>query len=104
MNLVKPLVLIIVGYFVIAGLWDWATTPAPMAGDNIVVTDQARGCRIINPVSGEWSDCRTVEVGTVGKVESHPDGLGHNLDGRVRIRLASGGILWLLPGDLKILK
>ena len=77
------------------------TACSPDAGQAVVTKSGAYGCRVWYQAALAWVNC--YQAGDLpGVIEDHPDGLGHELSGRWRIRLEDGSVLWFEPGDVRV--
>jgi len=74
---------------------------SPNAGTAVVTKHGAYGCRVWYQAALAWTTCRQAGDLT-GVIEDHPDGLGHELNGRIRVRLGDHGVFWFELGDVRI--
>lgn len=70
------------------------------AGEKVQIRSGSHGCRVYSQPDRGWVSCTDSVAGLSGVVENHPEGLGHEYNGRVRVWVEGRGVFWLNPGDL----
>jgi len=77
------------------------TACAPSAGQAVEIRSGAYGCRTWYAAAVAWVNCYPASE-LPGVVEDHPDGLGHDFNGRIRVRLEGDSVLWFERGDIRV--
>lgn len=76
------------------------TACSPAAGQAVKIQSGAYGCQTWYEAALAWVNCSPAG-GFTGVVEDHPE-LGHEYNGRVRVRIEGFGPLWFEPGDVRV--
>ena len=84
--------------FILAVLLTACGTPT-LAPGNRVSIKEAKGCTMFASYAGEWTGCQPVRVGT-GVIEMNPEMKTWEYQGRIRVRLSTGEVLWFQSTDV----